>query len=173
MTTPTIVPRLSPSGEFIGQPPWTVGDGSNGIIARAAGAGDAQTMNNVGEVAITGLDSVAVSLLPGYTYELDLTQEIAVDQLTITGQWHTVYSTRLRGVSVWSPWARLGPDHTAERVQGIVSGTLDFRDHLFNLTPPVAMDRIKVGFMGDAGNSPTHIHLIPRGSVLRVTEHLP
>ena len=173
MTTPTITPRLSPSGKFINDPPWTVGDGSDGLIVRAQGGDATQTMLLTTPVAINGLAAVPCNLLAGYVYELDLESELTAIDLTSTGQFQPVFRARRRGTSSWSDWAAFdAPVHHFGYLDGLKQNSDScYRDRVLNYRPDVAYDAIDVGFIGAAEN--VGATMITTNCRLRVTEHLP
>ena len=171
--TSSVNVRLSPDGPFIGNPNWTLGDGSNGVILRKAGSGSAQQMNVTTPVTISGLSDIPIDLRPGYTYELDLTTEVIAIGLTADGQFHTVYRVRERNSSFWGSWTQFdAPEHYQEMISTTANVDAAYRDHTFNYQPTVACDRIEVGVVGALVNS-THNTLQPGGCRLRVLEHLP
>ena len=170
----TFIPRLSPDGKFIGQPPWRIGDGSNGVILRAAGTGAAATMATSTPTAISGLSALPAELQPGYTYELDLVTDVVAVNCTATGQFSPVYRTRNRATGTWSSWNTFdgAPVHYLELIGTQVNENSSYRDHVFEFAPTVALDQIEIGVVGVSANAAT-ITLTQSACRLRVVEHLP
>lgn len=106
--------RLSPSGEFIGDPGLRVGPGSTGVIFRAHGSGDSvATMNASTDTTPAPVVTFPVDLQPGYKYETKLYAEYQGAGMTVTAQVHVLYHTRDFSTQVWGPWTRLtGSDAT-------------------------------------------------------------
>lgn len=172
MTNP-IVPRLSPNGKFIGDPPWTIGSGSDGVILRKAGSGSPQEISTITPTTISGLDDVPVEILPGCLYELDLVTEVVAVNMTATGSFYTCWRLREKISGFWGPWwAFDAPTHYQQLIGSTGNTDACYRDRKFAVSNANACDRIQIGVVGALVNGVNNL-LQPANCYLRVVEHLP
>lgn len=161
--------RIAPSGDFIGDPGLRAGPGSVGIAWRANGATTPTALTTTW-TPLPNLDAIAVDMLPGYLYEIDLGFPVLLPATaTANVSFSNYYRTRRASDNVWGNWTLIGTGTHSVMNAATFGGSYCCRDLQFGVavTSPVN----GIGFAAFADNPGATITC--NQSYAKITEYVP
>jgi hypothetical protein len=179
VTTPVVQHRLSPSGEFLGDPGLNAGPGTIGLIWRAHGSTTALTAPTTEPLAIPGLGGLGtftVNMQVGYRYELlCVTDARPVPTNEATSPFAVYYRLHTASTSAWGSWLPL-TDGGAHYVDAALAGTIVVNgdqmcsDARFGMAMTSTVDAIEFGVLATTADS---VLIIGEHCYAKVIEYLP